>query len=134
MALYLTKFSRRKFIQLTATGVAAFFFYLWDKMAGRGLADRTYHKTVLPVSRKLVSFYADYIVVNRKGKARVLSSHCTHLGCVINKVDGEKLVCPCHGSEFDLEGRAVKGPAYKPLPAYRFEKRDEQIIVEPENA
>ena len=134
MALYLTKFSRKKFIQLATTGVAAFFFYLWDKMAGRGLADRAYHKTVLPVSRKLAAFYTDYIVVSRKGKTCVLSSHCTHLGCVINKVDGEKLVCPCHGSEFDLEGRAVKGPAYRPLPSCRFEKRDGQIIVKPEKA
>ncbi len=121
-------------MRLAAAGIAAFFFYLWDRVAGSRLAAMVRHKVMLPVSRRLVSFYADYIVVNRKGKTRVLSSHCTHLDCVINKAEGEKLVCPCHGSEFDLEGCAVKGPAYKPLPSYRFEKRDGQVIVKPEKA
>ncbi len=121
-------------MQLATTGVAAFFFYLWDKMAGRILAGRAYPKIVLPVSQRLVAFYADYIVVNRKGKVRVLSSHCTHLGCVINKVEDGNLVCPCHGSEFDLKGNAIKGPAYKPLKSIPFKENStgKQIVIEQE--
>ncbi len=97
------------------------------------MAAMVQRKVVLPVSRRLVTFYADYIVVNRKGKIRVLSSHCTHLGCIINKAENGKLVCPCHGSEFDLKGDAVKGPAYKPLKSFPFKKSadDRHIIVQP---
>lgn len=48
---------------------------------------------------------------------------CTHLGCVPMKggeADGWR--CPCHGSQFDLSGRVVHGPAGKNLeiPPYRF--------------
>ena len=45
-----------------------------------------------------------------------LSDICTHLGCrpgldQINKL----LICPCHGSRFDLQGFPTKGPATRPL-------------------
>ncbi len=89
-------------------------------------------KIVLPLTNNIVSFYRDFLVINQKQNIKVLSSHCTHLGCIINKVENGRLICPCHGSEFDLDGNAVKGPAYKPLPSYPFEedKNDRQIIVQ----
>lgn len=42
---------------------------------------------------------------------------CTHLGCQ-PAWDPQKgnLVCPCHGSRFDLKGSVLKGPAARPLP------------------
>lgn len=48
---------------------------------------------------------------------------CSHLGCVPmrgGEADGWR--CPCHGSQFDLSGRVVQGPAGKNLevPPYRF--------------
>jgi Rieske Fe-S protein len=89
-----------------------------------------HRKVVLPFSSRLVSFYKDYLVINKKQKIIVLSAHCSHLGCTINKVEGEKLVCPCHGSEFNLNGEAVKGPAYKPLKSYAYkESADKQQII-----
>lgn len=41
---------------------------------------------------------------------------CTHLGCSPG-FDPEKkiLICPCHGSRFDLKGNVLKGPADHPL-------------------
>jgi cytochrome b6-f complex iron-sulfur subunit len=87
-------------------------------------------KVVLPLSRRLVAFYGEYIVINKKKQVTVFSAHCTHLGCKINKLENGRLVCPCHGSEFDLEGNAVKGPAYKPLKSYAFkESTDKQQII-----
>ena len=32
--------------------------------------------------------------------------------------DHERLVCTCHGAEFDLDGEPVSGPAQWPLPVY----------------
>merc|ERR1719326_337775 len=37
---------------------------------------------------------------------------CTHLGCVVpwNK-SANKFCCPCHGSQYDKNGKVVRGPA-----------------------
>jgi len=37
---------------------------------------------------------------------------CTHLGCVVpwNKAEN-KFMCPCHGSQYNNEGKVVRGPA-----------------------
>jgi cytochrome b6-f complex iron-sulfur subunit len=48
------------------------------------------------------------------GTIVALSAICTHQGCTV-KGDGGELVCPCHGSVFDLSGGNVSGPAPKPL-------------------
>jgi nitrite reductase/ring-hydroxylating ferredoxin subunit len=41
---------------------------------------------------------------------------CTHLGCQ-PAFDPKMriLICPCHGSRFDLQGNVLKGPAARPL-------------------
>jgi Rieske Fe-S protein len=43
---------------------------------------------------------------------------CTHAGCVINPPNGGIMLCPCHGAEFDVNGRVVRGPAGTPLQQY----------------
>ena len=45
-----------------------------------------------------------------------LLNRCTHLGCQpALEASSRLLVCPCHGSRFDLQGRVVRGPAARPL-------------------
>jgi Rieske Fe-S protein len=51
------------------------------------------------------------------GKLQVLGATCSHLGCQV-RPGGAFLVCPCHGSTFDLNGEVVRGPAQKPLNRY----------------
>jgi isorenieratene synthase len=46
----------------------------------------------------------------------LISLACTHQGCIVEEKDG-KYVCPCHGAQFDLEGRVIKGPAKRDLEA-----------------
>lgn len=43
-----------------------------------------------------------------------LSPICTHLGCTV-EIQGERLVCPCHGSTYDRQGRVLRGPAEQAL-------------------
>jgi cytochrome b6-f complex iron-sulfur subunit len=45
---------------------------------------------------------------------RAISAVCTHLGCTINKAENG-FQCPCHGSRFDKTGKALSGPASRPL-------------------
>ena len=42
---------------------------------------------------------------------------CTHKGCTV-EVNGNKFVCPCHGSEFALDGKVTEGPAKTNLKTY----------------
>lgn len=56
------------------------------------------------------------VIISAFGDNRfiALSPICTHLGCTVD-VEGEHLVCPCHGSTYDREGRVLRGPAEEPL-------------------
>ncbi|MBK7208066.1 MAG: Rieske 2Fe-2S domain-containing protein [Elusimicrobia bacterium] len=55
--------------------------------------------------------------VVRDGKGvYALWSRCTHLGCTPNWFPAEsRFRCPCHGSNFNVDGDVVAGPAPKPL-------------------
>lgn len=63
----------------------------------------------------------------------VYSAACTHTGCEVNgwNADAARLVCPCHGSEFDVAdaARVVNGPAPKPLAMLAVELADGTIRV-----
>jgi len=56
----------------------------------------------------------DVVYVAESGELRVFSRVCTYLGCKVELRDGD-LVCPCHGSRFDLRGAPENGPATAPL-------------------
>ncbi len=60
-----------------------------------------------------------YVLALNDGYA-VLSPICTHLQCTVN-VEGGVLLCPCHGSTYDREGRVLRGPAQQPLQRFPVE-------------
>lgn len=48
-----------------------------------------------------------------------LSKACTHLDCLVSwDASRERFVCPCHGSDFTLEGHCQRGPATRALDTY----------------
>jgi nitrite reductase/ring-hydroxylating ferredoxin subunit len=50
---------------------------------------------------------------------RVLDPTCTHKRCTVEySREKQRIVCPCHGSNFALDGRVLNGPAEKPLQAF----------------
>ncbi len=54
------------------------------------------------------------------GELVAVLSTCSHNGCEVRKLR-RKFECPCHGSEYNLEGNVIRGPAPEPLE--RFEVR-----------
>ncbi|MFT4188166.1 MAG: Rieske 2Fe-2S domain-containing protein [Aeromicrobium sp.] len=61
------------------------------------------------------------------------SKICTHVGCPISLWEQQThhLLCPCHQSTFDLadNGKAVFGPAYRPLPQLPLKIDSEGYLV-----
>jgi menaquinol-cytochrome c reductase iron-sulfur subunit len=65
-----------------------------------------------------------WVVKMGDGKVVAYSPICTHLGCAYHWDAGKNdFVCPCHGSEFALDGTVLSGPAPRPLD--RFETKVE---------
>lgn len=59
---------------------------------------------------------------------RAFSAICTHQGCTVVSA-GTQLVCPCHGSQFDLlTGEVLRGPAQEPLPPIEVAIDGENVI------
>jgi Rieske Fe-S protein len=72
----------------------------------------------------------DLITWRNEGELKIYSSSCTHLGCRINKIDGEELVCPCHGSRFEIStGLVSNGPASSPLEEVEYELEGDKLIL-----
>jgi cytochrome b6-f complex iron-sulfur subunit len=59
-----------------------------------------------------------------------LSAVCTHLGCLTTWApEQNRIVCPCHGSKFSVEGAKIEGPAPRPLPWLRVWIGDEGDLM-----
>jgi nitrite reductase/ring-hydroxylating ferredoxin subunit/uncharacterized membrane protein len=60
-----------------------------------------------------------------------LHDRCSHRGCSLSElgeIEGEQVVCGCHGSTFDLrDGSIQRGPATAPQPAFEARERDGRI-------
>ena len=60
-----------------------------------------------------------YVLLARATSERIIALNgiCTHEGCVINRFARPVFECPCHGSQYDLAGNVLRGPAPAALPA-----------------
>ena len=55
-------------------------------------------------------------VTREGGQLRAFAITCPHLGCSYDFNDAKQhFLCPCHGSEFALDGSVLHGPATAPL-------------------
>ncbi|CAI0550159.1 unnamed protein product [Linum tenue] len=75
-----------------------------------------------------------YLVVE---KDRTLATYginavCTHLGCVVPFNAAEnKFICPCHGSQYNDQGRVVRGPAPLSLALAHADVDDGKVVFVP---
>ena len=56
-------------------------------------------------------------------------TRCMHLGCQVEPA-GDRLACPCHGSEYSVTGELLQGPAEKSLYRYPVRADDQNIYIE----
>ena len=69
-----------------------------------------------------------YVLALGNRRFAALSPICTHLGCTV-EIEQSRLVCPCHGSNYDREGRVLRGPAEQPLTSYRTELTSDDVLI-----
>lgn len=70
-----------------------------------------------------------YLLVLDGGGLAAVSSVCTHRGCTVDP-GGPGLECPCHGSQYDREGRVMRGPASRALSRYPVHSSGDEIVIE----
>ncbi len=62
---------------------------------------------------------------------RIINARCTHKGCTVKYSEKDnRLECPCHGSQYDLNGNVLRGPAPRPLTTYSGEIEGGQILMD----
>jgi cytochrome b6-f complex iron-sulfur subunit len=59
----------------------------------------------------------DMLVRISQTKYLAVNLICKHKGCTV-ELEGSKFVCPCHGSEYAIDGKVTEGPAKKNLDTY----------------
>jgi Rieske Fe-S protein len=60
-----------------------------------------------------------------------LSLRCSHLGCsVVWNKEENKFMCPCHSSQFDINGNVLSRPAPRALDYFPVVIRDGEIKVD----
>jgi len=76
---------------------------------------------------------SEILTVNLSGKVYCLDGRCTHAGAPLAEgtLDDEILTCPWHYSQFNVtNGSVLRGPAAKPLRAYRVEEKENALFIE----
>ncbi len=74
----------------------------------------------------------ELVLVRADGQIRAYAGRCPHMGARLaeGRLDGDFLVCPWHGSCFDVhDGSVAHGPAVFPLPSYETRVMNGQVEV-----
>lgn len=70
-----------------------------------------------------------YLVALDDGGFAAVSSICTHRGCTVD-LGGPGFACPCHGSQYDREGKVMRGPASRALARYPVRVNGDAMVIE----
>ncbi|GAA1517070.1 Rieske (2Fe-2S) protein [Kribbella lupini] len=63
------------------------------------------------------------------GQYKGFTAVCTHMGCIVAKVENGEIDCNCHGSKFSATDGSVKsGPATEPLAAVTVSVQGGNIV------
>ncbi len=72
-----------------------------------------------------------YLVKTGDNQVRAMHSTCTHLGCRTNyDRESNRILCPCHGGVYDVEGQVIAGPPPASLPQLPTRVENGQVLVQ----
>lgn len=60
---------------------------------------------------------------------RAFTSVCTHEACDVNAFASGRIHCPCHGSQYDVSGQVVAGPAPRPLRRFAATRNGNSLTI-----
>jgi cytochrome b6-f complex iron-sulfur subunit len=141
-----SKVSRRDFLKLTWVffgGLAAleaggvFFAYLQPRLAEgefgsiitAGLVEDFPPGSVTHITNGRL-----YVVRLPDGGFLAIYHRCTHLGCTVPwDQSAQKFVCPCHSSQFDMQGSVENPPAPRPLDLFPVSIANGEVKVDTGN-
>jgi cytochrome b6-f complex iron-sulfur subunit len=72
----------------------------------------------------------DYLIIKDGPSIAEYAIHpiCTHLGCTVKwNTQKNHFICPCHGSEYDSQGKVLHGPAKRSLPLFTVVVKQNQV-------
>jgi 3-phenylpropionate/trans-cinnamate dioxygenase ferredoxin component len=99
------------------------------------MAERVAGRDDIPVG-EMRSFEVggrEVAVANADGTFYAFEDECTHQFCRLSEgdIEGDRVICACHGSEFDLEtGDAVNPPATEPVETYSISVEGDDLLVD----
>lgn len=71
-----------------------------------------------------------WVVKDKSNKVIAYGPQCTHLACAYHwEAASGHFECPCHGSQFSLDGKVVAGPAPRPLDRYDTRIEDNRLQI-----
>jgi menaquinol-cytochrome c reductase iron-sulfur subunit len=71
-----------------------------------------------------------WIVKKSEQEIIAFAPGCTHLGCAFRYEAAKKnFLCPCHVSEFSLDGKVLSGPAPRPLDQYEVKVDNGRVLL-----
>lgn len=104
------------FAFLVSAGTARFVFFSRERTGNREVAPEILSKLEDGVPLHVPEAGAWLVKSRTEEGMLVLDDRCTHLGCRFAWNRDRKLFeCPCHGSEFDVQGKVRRGPASRPV-------------------
>jgi len=73
-----------------------------------------------------------WVVKTADGNVLAFAPACTHLGCAYHwDTVKSEFLCPCHGSEFALDGTVLSGPAPRPLDRFEVKVENARLWLGP---
>jgi nitrite reductase/ring-hydroxylating ferredoxin subunit len=82
--------------------------------------------------RRVVVDETPVLLLREDDRFYAIHDRCSHRGCSLSdgEVDGDDIVCSCHGSRFDKrDGSVQQGPATAPQPAFQVRNNEGRIEV-----
>jgi Rieske Fe-S protein len=127
--------NRRNWLRVFVAGAAAFLAWPVSWLFGKKLSidlDQVPKLKEIGGQTTIKLMHEDLLIIRDSEKTiRIFNAHCTHKGCLVKySAKDNRINCPCHGSQYDMNGNVLKGPAPRSLQAHAGEIDGNQIIVE----